>query len=399
MLDSTISTRLKSLFDRIYLSRNVFERLLDLINDIGDKYDVTSLTNRANEFLNSIDSIINDNDIVELYKNYILNITSAKDAYVVNFDIVVAKITTYYTTLMDNFISTIEAIRVQSTQYAAMYKNDPEIAEKIKPYQEFIGSISTIDLDLTNFGVLGVTKNSIVNNHIYIFQSLSNPANFIGIDADGFTCYVSTDSNPNGFNSHRVTKQDIQSELVNRSGYPVLTVDSMDITGKSFSAVNNIFTVYVNCTIISTGAKVFIPIVFSYDDLMGYGVKYMSYADSVNKRYASIGHGGATEPTKYLLYKSGNLIEYFNNNYYTTITETVNLNASGTIVNVSNISNFIDFEYAIAIFGKAIIVSRIDTVDFYNFSSIVKRLDLTSNFIFGIQTKFGYCFVTEEGKL
>jgi len=126
MFNSSINVRLKSLFDRIYISRNVFEKMKLLISSLEEgshSYDI--LLVRANELINLVNNIVGTIDGLTNYNDKITAIQAANTAYVSNFNAIVQLLIYRYTLIIDKLLTDIENDRAINEVSDRLYKTIP----------------------------------------------------------------------------------------------------------------------------------------------------------------------------------------------------------------------------------------------------------------------------------
>ena len=142
MFDSTINVKLKSVFDKLYLSRNIFDKLKKLLaatEGEGD-YTLEKLIERSNLFISSINTIIDNLDVLVSYKSSINFINVSNAAYTANFNGIMISILQYYEIeIINNIVTTIEAMRVVTKLNDSLYKGILDSGD-IKMYDEFINT-------------------------------------------------------------------------------------------------------------------------------------------------------------------------------------------------------------------------------------------------------------------
>lgn len=124
MFNSSINVRLKVLFNKMYLSRNIFEKMKSLINsiDVGS-YSYDFIISRANEIVSTLNNITNDIQGLLDYNNYINQIKDQNDAYNTNFEIIFNLLITRYTQIIDELFNEIENDRLFNETNDRDYKN------------------------------------------------------------------------------------------------------------------------------------------------------------------------------------------------------------------------------------------------------------------------------------
>lgn len=124
MFNSSINTRLKILFDKMYLSRNIFEKMKSLINSIDSGlYSYESLVERATTIITTLNNITNDIENLIEYNNYINQIKTQNDVYNTNFNIIFNLLITRYTEIIDEMFNQVESDRAFNEINDRNYKN------------------------------------------------------------------------------------------------------------------------------------------------------------------------------------------------------------------------------------------------------------------------------------
>jgi len=254
-METTINTKIKELFDQVYLSRVIFEKMISLLNIIEDVNYRADILNKAKEICDSIDHLGENSDIIKRYKECLKLIHDKSDGYEIYYNKLVKDVTDFYTNLVIKLMVGVEAIRVVTKASDALYKTyyTNNILDA-KPYDEFIENFNSIIIAKSE--VQGNIPYSILNDIIkydYCISSHDNTTN-VYLKKDGFKTSVVYDLNY------------IKPIILNIYGsqYEVVGIDIDG--GRSFLTSDYILCIYVDC--LNNGLNYNIPIFFKLD----YGV-------------------------------------------------------------------------------------------------------------------------------
>lgn len=310
MFDVSIGTKLKELFDRIFLSRNIFEKMMGLIQTIKDDYDVTNLIARADSLRMTIETITNDIDVVNLYNDCINRINGEKVIYDDKYNIIIDKITLHYTTLVyDDMLQAIEAMRVVTKNLDINYKSSYsfDVGNLLDRYREFDGEMSKLVGRVVNDNeALPIYINSIAR---YSDNSIRNPEN-----VKTFCTITSTSANLKNISidgdveaSLGISIEMVQNGFNAQPGYPTVTVNSFETSLKrSFIGKDGVLVLYSNCTVF--GNSIILPMFFHLNSDLTYTILQIAYSSITNRSYIGCVCNNYSYLYNYIIFKDGNKI-------------------------------------------------------------------------------------------
>lgn len=113
MFNSSINVRLKTLFDKMYISRNVFEKMKALINQLTEgTHSYNILIVKANELLSTITNISNTIVGLDNYNTNVEAIKTAQTNFNSDYDSITITLINRYIDIIDKLLVDIEALRV-----------------------------------------------------------------------------------------------------------------------------------------------------------------------------------------------------------------------------------------------------------------------------------------------
>ncbi len=126
MFNSSINVRLKTLFDKMYLSRNVFEKMKSLIESLTEgSYSYNLLMVKANEILNLINNISDTISGLDNYVSSINTINTAKTNFDSDYESITLTLINRYIDIINKLLTDIEAARVIVEAGDRNYLNNP----------------------------------------------------------------------------------------------------------------------------------------------------------------------------------------------------------------------------------------------------------------------------------
>ena len=135
MFNSSINVKLKSLFDKMYLSRNLYDKLLTLINDTDEgDHSYSILVQKANTVVNSINTIIDDLEELQTYNTCIQNIKDRNELYNSNYDTTILALIHRYEQVIDTLINDLKPIRIATITSDKQYKTTVPVVT-VGPYE------------------------------------------------------------------------------------------------------------------------------------------------------------------------------------------------------------------------------------------------------------------------
>lgn len=112
IFNSSINVRLKTLFDKMYLSRNLFEKMKNYILSLeSGEYSYTVLMDKANNLINVVENITDNIEGLLEYQTYLSQINDKHNEFNDNFDTILNVIISQYNSVIDLLISDIENTR------------------------------------------------------------------------------------------------------------------------------------------------------------------------------------------------------------------------------------------------------------------------------------------------
>ena len=132
MFESSINVKLKTLFDKIYLSRNKFEKMVNLLSKLEypGEYSIEKLIVEAEENISKIEHALDRIDEVDFYNEKIDEYQGAYDLFIANKDQIVTDIINHFSEILDKILNDIESIRITTSTNDNKYENLEEITNK-----------------------------------------------------------------------------------------------------------------------------------------------------------------------------------------------------------------------------------------------------------------------------
>lgn len=126
MFESSINVKLKSIFDKMYLSRNLFDKMKDLISTVEEgSHGYNQLIQRSNSILNTINDVTNNIEGFVEYNNYISQLIVKNDQYTDHCNSIVLEMLEYYENVIDKLITDVEGIRISTSNSDRLYTSLP----------------------------------------------------------------------------------------------------------------------------------------------------------------------------------------------------------------------------------------------------------------------------------
>lgn len=110
MLNMQLNTKLRELFDNIYLCRNLLDRLKEVLDKVDD-YTARDLIQKYSKILATVEEIVGDNDVTDLFTLYKNKILLAKSLYDQNFEVLLDKILQYNSNISTQLFEYVEQLR------------------------------------------------------------------------------------------------------------------------------------------------------------------------------------------------------------------------------------------------------------------------------------------------
>ena len=391
LLDTTISVKLKELFDRVYLSKSVFDKMINLVDQIQNFYDITDLNNRASDIYALVNEITTNVEIINAYEKCINDITAAKTDYDTDYLNNLNKIILYYSnTVYEEAMAAIEIMRettvILDEQYTTIH---PDVASLIAPYREFIDKISLITVNsiviTPDPGVFGATVPLTKNNCLQ-----NNPTKqlmYAVVDSNVTTIAVLENGGYNASTTISIYLNDISTYLNGCSGYPPIVVGNFDTSEqRSFFSSDGTFVLYSNCTVL--GLNIAIPVVIKVNYDLTYTFVFMNYPFITDKRILDF----QSTPDdlymqSYLFYKNGST--YWSTSGGTEFSTNLAVQYPGQMgyIPLINCGYFI----------KDNVIEFIKIPSYDNSNNLHSLVTFTTNIIGVNSTQYGLFILTSDG--
>lgn len=138
MFNSSINVKLKSIFDKLYLSRNLFNKMKNLLSEIEEgSYTYDVLLERSENILNTINTVLDNLESLNEYNDKIQTLSNENDSYNSHFNSIMSELMDFYeSAITDNIITTIQSMRNATIALDLDYKDSTGI--NVNEYGEFI---------------------------------------------------------------------------------------------------------------------------------------------------------------------------------------------------------------------------------------------------------------------